>query len=287
MAAAADDGTVMRRPPLKAYAVSSAGALTVETYQSDAGEMLARPCRHRITLNRTSHRRYAYRIGGNGRTERIARPRDTLGFEPADTWLWVDGDAGDYVSIFQDVAVYRRLQDELDRKVDLRDRSFFAPVDPATLSVINALGGLAGGVPDMLLTEQLGLSLASCVLRLADAYLGRANPISCKLSTWRLAQVLACIDERLTDNALALGDLAAVAGLSPFHFTRSFKATTGTSPHRFIVERRLELAKTLIRSGRYGLAEVAQAAGFADQPHLSSVFRRAFGVTPGEFRRNE
>ena len=74
--------------------------------------MLARSPRHRITLNLTSHRRYAHRFGDAGQGASVARPRHTLGFEAAGTPLWVDGDAADYVSIFQEPALYRRIQDE-------------------------------------------------------------------------------------------------------------------------------------------------------------------------------
>ena len=83
---------------------------------------------------------------------------------------------------------------------------------------------------------------------------------------------------------LTLADLAGVACLSPYHFSRSFKLALGIGPQRYVVQRRLERAKTLMRRTNQPLAWVAQEAGFADQSHLTSVFRRETGMTPGRFR---
>jgi AraC family transcriptional regulator len=81
-----------------------------------------------------------------------------------------------------------------------------------------------------------------------------------------------------------LTDLAGVACLSPFHFSRSFKLALGVGPQRYIMQRRLERAKTLMRRTNQPLARIALEAGFSDQSHLSSVFRRQTGASPGRFR---
>jgi AraC family transcriptional regulator len=83
---------------------------------------------------------------------------------------------------------------------------------------------------------------------------------------------------------LTLTDLAGVACLSPYHFSRSFKLAVGVGPQRYVRQRRLDRAKTLLRRTNQPLAWIAQEAGFADQSHLSSIFRREMGVTPGRFR---
>jgi len=86
------------------------------------------------------------------------------------------------------------------------------------------------------------------------------------------------------DDRLTLSDLAAVACLSPYHFSRSFKQALGIGPQRYVTQRRLERAKTLMRRTNQPLARIAQEVGFSDQSHLTSVFRREIGVTPGHFR---
>jgi AraC family transcriptional regulator len=79
--------------------------------------------------------------------------------------------------------------------------------------------------------------------------------------------------------------MAAVARLSPYHFSKQFKAAIGLSPHQFVIARRVERAKQLLQTGGdLSLAQVAARAGFSDQSQFSRHFRRIVGVTPGRFR---
>ena len=82
---------------------------------------------------------------------------------------------------------------------------------------------------------------------------------------------------------IRLADLAAVAGLSPFHLQRSFRASRGVSPQTFIAHRRIDRAKALLR-GRDPIAAIAFACGFSSQSHLTRVFRAATGLTPAAYR---
>jgi AraC-like DNA-binding protein len=88
---------------------------------------------------------------------------------------------------------------------------------------------------------------------------------------------------------ISLGDIAEVAGLSPFHFLRVFRSSVGTSPHAYLVRRRLRHAQHLIRTeaSDRSFADIAIEAGFADQTHLARHFRRAFGKTPAEYLRRQ
>ncbi|WP_245992778.1 helix-turn-helix transcriptional regulator [Prauserella muralis] len=74
-------------------------------------------------------------------------------------------------------------------------------------------------------------------------------------------------------------DLERVAGLDRWTIARQFRAAFGTSPTRFRTMRRLDQARTLMRAG-HPLSEVAVLAGFADQSHLTRMFKRAYGLTP-------
>lgn len=84
---------------------------------------------------------------------------------------------------------------------------------------------------------------------------------------------------------IELRDLAGVARLSLFHFARAFKNAEGVTPHAYIVRRRVERAKELLRDGKLSIAEIALATGFSDQSHLARQFRAVVGQTPGTFRR--
>ena len=80
-----------------------------------------------------------------------------------------------------------------------------------------------------------------------------------------------------------LADLAALAGVSRFQLLRGFARATGVTPHAYLLQRRVRLARQLLIAGR-APAEAAQEAGFADQSHLTRAFRRQFGVTPARYR---
>jgi AraC family transcriptional regulator len=99
----------------------------------------------------------------------------------------------------------------------------------------------------------------------------------------RLGRVLEYIQANL-DQGIHIDELAGAAGLSLFHFAKLFKRSTGSSPHQYVLERRLERAKELLRKTGLSLSEIALQAGFADQSHLTNVFRRFIGVTPSQFR---
>jgi AraC family transcriptional regulator len=83
---------------------------------------------------------------------------------------------------------------------------------------------------------------------------------------------------------VGLGELAAVAIMSPHHFSELFRRSTGESPHRYVVTRRLERAKNLLRETDLNILDIALSVGFADQSSFTKVFRRRVGVTPGAFR---
>lgn len=88
------------------------------------------------------------------------------------------------------------------------------------------------------------------------------------------------------DCDLTLADLAAIAELSPSHFLRSFKETTGQTPHRYLTERRVDWARKALETTDLPLAEVAYDAGFASQSHMTDVFKTHLNISPGRYRKS-
>lgn len=81
---------------------------------------------------------------------------------------------------------------------------------------------------------------------------------------------------------LSLAELADLSSYSYSHFLRIFKKALGLTPHAYLIQFRVELATTLLRSGT-ALADVANALGFTDQSHFTRKFKRVLGVTPGQY----
>ncbi|WP_376099615.1 helix-turn-helix domain-containing protein [Roseomonas sp. CCTCC AB2023176] len=85
--------------------------------------------------------------------------------------------------------------------------------------------------------------------------------------------------------SFGLDEMAAAAGLSPWHFARAFKVATGQTPRAYVAGLRVERARELLAEAALPLAQVAQDCGFADQAHFTTAFSRATGLTPGAYRR--
>ncbi len=105
-----------------------------------------------------------------------------------------------------------------------------------------------------------------------------------RLDNARLRRVLDHIDRHL-EAEITLDGLARLANLSPFHFSRMFTAATGMPPARYVSRRRLEAAMAMLATGRLSLGEIAHRCRFASQAGFTRAFRRATGMTPGEYRR--
>ncbi len=87
------------------------------------------------------------------------------------------------------------------------------------------------------------------------------------------------------ESPVGLADMAEAAGMSPYHFARCFKISTGMTPHHFVVQQRVERAKHLLGASELSLAQIAFACGFSSQSHMTTVFKRVTGHTPARFRK--
>jgi AraC family transcriptional regulator len=142
----------------------------------------------------------------------------------------------------------------------------------------------SGGTGGRLLAESLSNVLAVHLVRQATGNKQAAHRRRGRLPTPKLRAALDYIETHL-DSELTLNEVAAVAHLSPYHFARMFKASTGLPPHQYVIGRRVERAKRLLQGdGELPLAQVAARAGFWDQGHFTRHFKRLVGVTPKRFR---
>jgi AraC family transcriptional regulator len=143
----------------------------------------------------------------------------------------------------------------------------------------------AGGAGGRLYLEGLAAALAVHLLR--NSGLSRRSPIPHRggLAPRQFRCVLEYIEAHLAEE-LGLVELAAIVGLSPHYFGEAFRISSGRSPHRYVMERRVERARDLLQGEDRPIGDIAYAAGFSSQSHFTANFRRITGVTPGRFRRS-
>jgi AraC family transcriptional regulator len=133
-------------------------------------------------------------------------------------------------------------------------------------------------------TDHLTGMLAAQLVRRHSVHPAVPRPARSGLSARQLAAVRELMEQRLAE-PLPIADLAAAASLSASQFTRQFRASTGQSPHQFLLKLRLEHACRLLRTGSAPIRKVAVECGFSHQEHLTRVMRARMGTTPAAFRR--
>jgi AraC family transcriptional regulator len=101
----------------------------------------------------------------------------------------------------------------------------------------------------------------------------------------QLRQVLDYINDHL-DGDIKLADLAALLGMSQFHFSYLFKRSIGTSPYQYMLQQRIERAKQLLKQTERSIMDIALDCGFNSHSHLSKQFRQLTGITPKVYRAN-
>lgn len=163
----------------------------------------------------------------------------------------------------------------------------FAITDPLleqlALAILSALHD--GASEDRLYVETMAHMIA---VHLARRHSTRVRseleaPVA-GLSHPTLRRLVEYIEAHLAGD-LSLEAMAAEADVSVFYLSRAFKEALGQSPHQYVLTRRVERAKQLLRNTAEPIAEVALAVGFSSQSHLSAWFRRIVGVSPGAYRK--
>jgi len=101
---------------------------------------------------------------------------------------------------------------------------------------------------------------------------------------WPAVQTARDLLDAASDKAVTSAELEAATGLTRYVLARHFRLCLGTSPYRYLLMRRLDRARALIRRGT-PLAEAALASGFADQSHMTRHFKKAYGLSPGRWAR--
>ncbi|MCT7374010.1 helix-turn-helix transcriptional regulator [Chelativorans salis] len=148
-----------------------------------------------------------------------------------------------------------------------------------SLATESRVGGLGG----RLYVEALRCQICVHIIRTYATVAFREHRSCGGLSQAQRRMIIEFIEENIGRN-ISLAELAGLLQLSVFHFSRKFRREFGCPPYAYVIQQRLEYAKRQLRRGNVPLKVVAANSGFADQSHMTRLFRRVLNVTPGEYR---
>lgn len=178
------------------------------------------------------------------------------------------------------IAVADLLMNEAAEEAGRSEPRFTAailPSDPRGLAMQSAIRRLARSRQPL---EDVLLCLLIDAFGLERSPAGRSTD----RETRRILDVVRFMVSRF-DEPHQLGDLAAAAGVSRFHFLRQFRKLVGTSPNQFLIALRLRAVAQRLEESAESITEIALDAGFNDISHFNHLFRRAFAMSPGRWRR--
>lgn len=265
------------------------GGISVRGYRYAGSDVLVPPMRDFMIVayrrGITSMRR---RVDGQWLEERLAPGDVSLLTRAADShWVWDNDIEVVHVYLTQEelATTCRQMYERDVREVELRDE---IKADDPTIhrtAMLIAQEAAHGGVGSSLLVESLSCQLAVQILRRHAHVLFHESHTHDGLTFRQERTVRDYIHEHLGEN-ITLDVLASSVALSRYHFARRFRASTGTTPHEYVLQQRVAKARTLLTRTNYPLLDIAVACGFADQSHFNRVFKKHTGVPPGHYRKH-
>ena len=133
--------------------------------------------------------------------------------------------------------------------------------------------------------EELSQTIVTCLEKNAEEPRPETLGRDAKLGTQALRRAIRYVNANL-DSKLRWHEISQAVGLNPFRFARGFKLTAGMTPHQYIIRCRLRQAMRLLVRREMSLADVALEVGCSCQSHLTTLFRKHLGTTPGAFRES-
>jgi len=275
-------GATMPRPPVASSDGLGWRHMTARRFHHVPADFAAPPLSHHlVTLFLAGPAPLDWLLDGR-RLTGLAQPGRIMIMAAGQENVWHWTGTPDVLHLYLHPDYLTQVADELGlRGVTLIDG--FDRVDPLLFSLgRHVLSEIEDG-GDSLAGEALAQLVAIQLLR-AHTAARQPLPGTTRLPPWRLKRVTELVESRL-EGDLTIATMADAAGLSTYHFSRCFKAATGRPPHRYLLERRIERAKRLLAGTGQEIVQVALAAGFASQEHMTTVFRRLTGTTPARYRR--
>jgi AraC family transcriptional regulator len=262
--------------------------VAVEAGQNDIEEVDGQTTMHHYVSLNLDDAPYTFEIKEARGFRSVSLPPHTIWICPANDVVSVRLNSRfPYARMSIDARYLDRLLGESpddERHISLRRA--YAIASPPVEHLLRALlaEADAGNPAGLAFVEAVTAALGRQLVRHAGTDHLQAPPARGGLSPAARRRALELIDAKL-DARLTVETLAHEVGLSVAHFARAFKETLGRAPHQFLLSLRLERARRLLEAPGAELSQIALAAGFADQSHLTRLFKRQYGVTPGALLR--
>lgn len=231
------------------------------------------------------HDRVTWSVDGN-QSKSTPLPPGSVFIYSDRNFVWHQRErSSEYVNILLDQKFLEQvaLESGLSAPVELQHRVIFLDSTILHIAQMFKLELINGGLAGKLYVESLRNLLAVHLLRNYNFTVAKPGLVDGALDALKLNKVKDFIEDQLAAD-LSIADMAAVVHMSQFHFARVFKTATGTSPHRYLMLRRIERAKILLKVTKVAIAEIAYQVGFASQSHFIAQFRKATGTTPKIYR---
>lgn len=249
-----------------------------------------RPIRHPSLIYHLSRPTQVTRkVEGAARETALIGPRRICLTPGEATTAWQHSGHPEILQVYLRQSVYEAAVSEIygcdSSGAELVPR--FAILDPLleqlAIAISNALRD--GSAEDGLYIDTIAQMIA---VHLARTHSSRSRPVRIlpakPLAGWKMRRVIEFIEDNL-EGDLSLQAMAAEVDISPLYLARAFKAAIGQSPHQYVLTRRIERAKELLRNTDLHVVDVALSSGFSSQSHLAHWFIRQVGVSPALYRR--
>jgi len=232
--------------------------------------MMLRPGSIEVGLQRSAMRRVTFETG-------------EMGFFPRHMERWVGTGHQERLLLRISDAALRAAREGISGAVELGH--WCKMVDVRLGALVKAVNAerISGFPSGRLFLDSIEQAIAAA---LVDAYAGRSRserPLRGGLAPARLRRVKELVHAKMEDE-LTLIEMAQAAELSPAHFSRIFRKSTGETPHQFVLRQRVERAKEMLSEAEMRVLDVAMACGFKTQQHFARVFRRVCGASPTDYR---
>ena len=252
---------------------------------------LAMP-QHKISIAFAPHDRTIWSVdGGSSQTSPVTAGSVLIHSNRNFVWHYRENQS-EWLSIEIEPEILTRIAQEsgLSGDLELEYRVLFC--DPTILNIARLLKAevVKSGVAEKIYVESLRNLLAIHLIRNYSS-IGRTNldrqlaKTARPLDAIQIGQLQDFIEDNL-DQKITITQLANLVHLSQFHFARAFKKAVGTTPHQYLIQRRIERAKILLTVTRVSVQEIAIKVGYINISHFTRQFRKYVGATPATYRKS-